>query len=248
MSKIIEITKLGIKFPRRTHAARTLRDTMHKTLRKKSMHAAIYHKKYFWALRDISITINDGEILGVIGGNGSGKTTLLRAIAGIYPPDEGTIEVHGTLSTLLSLGAGFNLELSGLENIYLNGILMGFKEAEISRVIADIIDFSELAEFISSPVKTYSSGMRARLGFSIAVHLKKDIMLIDEILGVGDAQFRNKSEQKLRDLMRENRTIILVSHSLRSIQKYATRVVWLERGSLRASGPPDEVISKYLNK
>jgi len=204
-------------------------------------------KQWFWALRGVSFTLEEGEILGIIGRNGSGKTTLLRTIAGIYPPDEGSLEVRGTMSTLLSLGAGFQPELSGLENIYINGVLMGFSEQEIDQVIDEIIRFAELEEFIEAPVKTYSSGMTARLGFAIAAHLKRDIMLIDEVLGVGDAQFRKKCEERMHELMHEGRTIVLVSHSMESIRRFATQALWLDKGTVHAQGHPDEVIEQYLS-
>ncbi len=168
-------------------------------------------KQYFWALKDVSFDIKQGDILGVVGTNGSGKSTLLRTIGGIYTPDEGSIKVNGTVSTLLSLGTGFKQELSGRENITLNGVIMGFSKEEISNNTQAIIDFSDLGDFIDEPVKNYSSGMVARLGFSIAVHLKRDIMLIDEILGVGDFKFRKKSQDKMLELMKEGRTLSLLA-------------------------------------
>ena len=241
MSIIIQAQSVGVKFPWRRERGRTLQGALAQALRNLRR-----KKQWFWALRGVSFTLEKGEILGIIGRNGSGKTTLLRTLAGIYPPDEGSVEVQGTVSTLLSLGAGFQPELSGLENIYINGVIMGFSEQEIDQVVDEIIRFAELEEFIEAPVKTYSSGMAARLGFAIAAHLKRDIMLIDEVLGVGDAQFRKKCEERMHDLMQEGRTIVLVSHGMESIRRFATQALWLDKGRVRAQGHPDEVIEQYL--
>jgi len=240
---IIYAQDVAVKFPWRKERSRTLRRTLMQMLNGRTPS----QKQWFWALRGVSFSLNEGEVLGVIGRNGSGKTTLLRTIAGIYSPDEGAICVQGTVSTLLSLGAGFQPALSGLENIYINGVLMGFSEREIDEVVEKIVEFAELEQFIDSPVKTYSSGMIARLGFAIAVHLRRDIMLIDEVLGVGDVKFRQKSQEKIREMMTEGRTVVLVSHNMESIRQFATQALWLDRGLVRAQGTPDEVIQQYLN-
>lgn len=200
----------------------------------------------FWALRGVSFTVAKGETLGVIGRNGSGKSTLLRVIGGIYPPDEGLIEVKGRVSTLLSTTAGFLPELSGRENIYLDGILMGFKEKEIDELLDKIIDFAELGDFINMPVKTYSSGMYARLGFSIAINVREDILLVDEVLGAGDAKFNQKARQAMEEVLTEGRTIVLVSHNMDTIGRFANKVMWLEQGRVVALGPPEEIIGRYL--
>ncbi len=239
--RIIQADNLGIKFQLHREKRGTVKGAI----------AGIFASKYsqsqeFWALRKVSFSVEKGEILGVIGRNGSGKTTLVRVIGGIFSPDEGKIEINGTVSTLLSITAGFQPELSGLENIYLNGILMGFKEREIDRLLDDIIKFSELGKFIEVPVKTYSSGMHARLGFSIAINLKRDIMLIDEVLGVGDTNFHEKCDKKIKDIMQEGRTIVLVSHSMESIKKFSDKVIWLERGIIQAGGKPQNIIEQYL--
>ena len=199
----------------------------------------------FWALRHVSFTVNRGDRVGVIGRNGSGKSTLLRVIGRIYPPDEGEVMVRGSVSTQFSLGAGFQIELSGVDNIYLNGILMGLSKREIDGMLDDIIDFADIGEFITMPVKTYSTGMHSRLGFAIAINIHRDIVLIDEILGVGDAQFREKCEERLGKLMGE-RTILLVSHDMNSIRRFSNRVIWIDKGQIVAQGEPEDVIAQYL--
>ena len=239
--EIIKAENISIKFKLYRERRNTFKQTIARIFSNKRREI-----QEFWALKGVSFSINEGETLGVIGKNGSGKSTLLRVIGGIFTPDEGYLEVHGSTSTLLSITAGFQPGLSGLENIYLNGILMGFKEQEIKTVLSDIIEFSELNNFIEAPVKTYSSGMYARLGFSIAINLKRDIMLIDEVLGVGDTKFRQKCEEKLKEVMRKGRTIVLVSHNMEPIERFADKVVWLDKGTVQASGATNEVIKKYL--
>jgi ABC-type polysaccharide/polyol phosphate transport system ATPase subunit len=241
MMDIINAKNIGIKFKLHRERRNTLKGTIARVFANERRRT-----QEFWALKGVSFSIKKGETLGVIGRNGSGKSTLLRVIGGIFTPDEGYLKVRGSTSTLLSITAGFQPELSGLDNIYLNGILLGFREQEINAVLSDIIEFSELNNFIETPVKTYSSGMYARLGFSIAINLKRDIMLIDEVLGVGDTKFRQKCEEKLKEVMREGRTIVLVSHNMEPIEKFADKVVWLDKGTVKASGATHEVIKKYL--
>jgi len=244
MKPVVEIRDLGIRFPWKANRSRTLKKALGEAINPRKKRR---EKKWVWALRNVNFEIYQGETLGIIGRNGSGKTTLLRAIAGIYQPDEGTLDVKATVSPLLSLGTGFQQELSGMENIYINGVLLGFHEKEIDKVVDDIVNFAELGEFINAPVKTYSSGMTARLGFSIAVHLRRDVMLIDEILGVGDAKFRKKSEEKLKELIYDDgRTVVLVSHSLSSVKRMSNRVVWLDKGAVKSVGDPEEVVNEYL--
>jgi len=170
---------------------------------------------------------------------------LLKVIGGIYGPDEGSMTVNGTVSALLSLGTGFKQELSGYENIFLNGTILGFSKAEIKKHIDEIVEFSELGNFILEPVKTYSSGMNARLGFSIAAYLHREIMLIDEILGVGDYKFKKKSQDKMQEMITDGRTVVIVSHNLDSIEKYSTKAIWINKGHLELEGNPQEVISAY---
>lgn len=239
--RIIKAENIGIKFKLHQERRGTVKGTFARILTNKQR-----KDQEFWALRGVSFCVEKGQTLGVIGRNGSGKSTLLRVIGGIFTPDEGSLEVQGTVSTLLSITTGFQPELSGIENIYLNGVLIGFQEHEIDEVLEDIVEFSELGRFIEAPVKTYSSGMYARLGFSIAIHLRRDIMLIDEILGVGDVRFREKCGEKIKELMSEERTLILVSHSTAHIREFANQVLWLDQGKVRALGDPDKVIEEYL--
>jgi len=237
---MIRVSDLGIKFKmEKRRRSRTLSFLLERS------HNQPHSPAEFWALRHVSFTVERGETVGIIGRNGSGKSTLLRVIAGIYPPDEGKVSVNGEVSTLFSLGTGFNAELSGRDNIYLNGIMMGLTKEQIDGVSDAIIEFAELGDFIDMPVRTYSSGMRLRLGFAIAIQCDKDIMLIDEIMGAGDAAFRQKAEAEMKRIMGE-RTVILVSHAMGTIEKFATRVIWLNRGVVAAMGKPKEVIEQYL--
>ncbi|MFC2078038.1 ABC transporter ATP-binding protein [Candidatus Bipolaricaulota bacterium] len=204
--------------------------------------------RHFRALEDISFAVGRGETLGIIGPNGSGKSTLLRVVGGIYKPDTGEMYVSGRVSTLLSLTAGFQAELSGRENISLVGMLLGFGPEDLSVHTDDIIDFADIGRFIDAPVKTYSSGMTARLGFAIASHLDCDVLLVDEILGVGDRSFRGKSKAKISELLSLDRTVLLVSHDLTAILDYSTRVLWLEDGKVAEYGEPEEVVDAYRRK
>lgn len=202
-------------------------------------------KKEIWALKNISFKIHKGYTVGIIGTNGSGKSTLLKVIANIFKPDSGEINTYTDSVSLLALGAGFQPELSGIENIYLNGLLLGMKKREIDKRLGQIIDFSELEDFVYYPIKTYSSGMKTRLAFSIAAHIEPEILLIDEVLGVGDETFKKKSSEKIKELIKENRTVLIVSHSLDSIRELCDSVIWLHNGVLMDYDVPDKVISKY---
>lgn len=203
------------------------------------------HFEDFYALNGVSFTVHKGEVFGIIGRNGAGKSTLLKIIAGVLKPTTGNIVRNGSLAPLIELGAGFNNELTGRENIYLNGMLLGYSKKFITEKIDEIIEFSELGRFIHSPIKTYSSGMKARLGFSIATIVQPDILIVDEILAVGDTEFRKKSEQKIMSMMEAGTTVLLVSHSLEQMKRLSNRVMWLEKGEVREIGDTDEVIKKY---
>ncbi len=198
------------------------------------------------ALRGISFQVERGEILGVVGSNGSGKSTLLRTIAGIFSPDQGSIETFGNSVSLLAIGVGFQPRLSGRDNIVLAGLLLGFSLEEIQKRMDSIIQFSELGEFIEKPVKTYSSGMYSKLAFAITVILETDIILIDEVLSVGDARFNKKSFAKMKELISgDDRTVIIVSHAMATIRELCSRVMWMEKGTVRMLGETKEVLEAY---
>ena len=190
--------------------------------------------------------VEQGKILGIIGKNGSGKSTMLRAIAGIFSPDKGKIDLHGNTISLLSIGVGFNKKLTGKENIYLSGMLLGFSQEEISKKEKEIIEFADIGSFIDKPVKTYSSGMYSKLAFAITAILETDIMLIDEVLSVGDAKFKEKSYNKMKELISDDhRTVIIVSHSLGTISELCNEVLWLNDGEIVMIDTPDKVLPKY---
>ena len=203
--------------------------------------------KSFSAVRGISFEVTQGGILGIIGKNGSGKSTLLRAIAGIFSPDKGTIDLHNHSVSLLSIGVGFNKEMTGRENIFLSGLLLGFTEKEIQNKMEDIIEFAELGDFIDRPVKTYSSGMHSKLAFSITAILETDIILVDEVLSVGDAKFKKKSFNKMKDLILDkNRTVVILSHSIETLKELCDQVMWLHEGEIKMIGTPNEVLDLYV--
>ncbi len=202
-------------------------------------------RETFWALRDVDLTVAAGEFLGLIGPNGSGKSTLLRIMAGIFPPSEGRVIVRGRTAPMIELGVGFHPELTGRENIYLNASLYALSKRETDRLYRQIVEFSELDEFIDVPVKNYSTGMYMRLGFSVAVHLEPDILLIDEVLAVGDERFQRKCLQRMDGIRRRGKTIVLVSHDMSMIQELCDRVCLLMRGRLEAEGEPAKVVQRY---
>jgi len=204
------------------------------------------HKK-LWALRELSLEIKQGEVVGILGRNGAGKSTLLKLISRVTEPTTGRIAIDGRLASLLEVGAGFHLELTGRENIFLNGAIMGMSRAEIRRQFDSIVAFAEVERFLDTPVKRYSSGMYVRLAFSIAAHMEPDILLVDEVLAVGDAAFQKKCLDTMREVARTSgRTILFVSHDIRVIKELCTRAIWLEQGRLIQDGPIDEVGTSYL--
>ena len=198
------------------------------------------------AVKGVTFNVEKGKILGIIGKNGSGKSTLLRSIAGIFSADSGSINLYGNSVSLLSIGVGFQKKLSGYENIFLSGMLLGFSENEIKEKIDSIIEFSELKDFIYKPVSTYSSGMYSKLAFSITAILETDIMLIDEVLSVGDVKFKEKSYNKMKELINDdNRTVVIVSHSLGTLKELCNEILWLHEGKIKEIGNPKEVIAHY---
>ena len=202
-------------------------------------------KEEFWALKDVSLNLKPGEALGVMGRNGSGKSTLLKVLSKILEPDGGRVEITGKIASLVELGAGFHPDLTGRENVFLNGAILGFGRREIQKKFDEIVSFSGIGDFIDQPVKVYSSGMYIRLGFSVAVHVNPDVLLIDEILAVGDSHFQKKCFQKIFDFRRRGKTILLVSHDLTSLERICDKAVLLEKGQVVECGRPEEVIPRY---
>ncbi len=201
----------------------------------------------FWVIRNISFGLGKGESLAVIGKNGAGKSTLLRVIAGIYRPDEGERSVNGTVG-LLQLGVGFHQELSGRDNIYISGSILGLRRKEIDRIYDEIVEFSELGRFIETPIKFYSSGMVSRLGFSISMNIKPDVLLIDEVLATGDEDFKRKSRQKILELRKDGKTIIMVSHNMKEVEAMCERTILLEKGGVIFDGPSAEARGIYMER
>jgi lipopolysaccharide transport system ATP-binding protein len=202
--------------------------------------------QFIWALKDVSLQVEPAETLGIIGRNGAGKTTVLKLLSNITKPTGGNIQVNGRTSALIELGAGFHPDLTGRENIYLNASILGLRRSEIDSRLDDIIAFAELAPFIDTPVKRYSSGMYARLGFSVAAHVDPDVLLVDEVLAVGDIMFQQKCLRRIKDFQADGRSIVFISHNLDSIQKVCSRVVWLEEGRVRKEGDPRQIANDYI--
>ncbi len=215
------------------------------SLRKSGLNSLVNANK-FHAVKNVSFEIPKGQIVGICGKNGSGKSTLLRAISGIFSADNGKIDLHGNTISLLSIGVGFQRSLTGYENIMLSGLLLGYSEEKILEKIDEIIEFSELKEFIYQPVSSYSSGMYSKLAFSITAILETDIILIDEVLSVGDIHFRQKSYNKMKELISDDsKTVLIVSHSSKTLKELCDRVIWLNEGVLKGDGPAEEIVDKY---
>ena len=236
----IEVINVTKKFKIYYDKANTLKEHMLFWKRNKS--------EEFVALKDINVKIKKGETVGLIGVNGSGKSTLLKLMTKIIYPTTGKVITHGKLTSLLELGAGFHQDFTGRENIYFNAAIFGLTKKEIDKRLDDIIEFSELGEFIDNPVRTYSSGMYMRLAFSIAINVDAEILLIDEILAVGDQHFQEKCFKKLEELKNSDKTIVIVSHSLDQIENLCTRAIWIYEGKVAMDATPKEVIPKYLEK
>jgi ABC-type polysaccharide/polyol phosphate transport system ATPase subunit len=240
-SHAILAENLGVQYNLRFNRKRTMRESIADVVLRKP-------PQRFWALRNVSIRLSHGESLGVIGPNGAGKSTLLQVLAGIMGPSEGTVEIRGAVSGLLTLGAGFDQDLSGRENILLGGAFLGLEDAVTRGLMPGIIEFADLGDFIDAPMKTYSSGMRARLGFAIATSVDPDILLLDEVLSTGDATFREKSKARVIELVRGAKAVVLVTHDMGWVQEYCNRAVLLEKGNVILEGPPDEVVATHLRR
>lgn len=202
----------------------------------------------FWALKDVSFTIPQSEVVGLIGKNGAGKSTLLKILSRITEPTEGRIDLYGRVASLLEVGVGFHPELSGRENIYLNGAILGMSRNETRRKFDEIVDFAGVERFLETPVKRYSSGMYVRLAFAVAAHLESDILIVDEVLAVGDAAFQQKCLGKMRDIRSQGRTVIVVSHSMAIVSSLCQRVIWIDKGAVRDTGTPAAVVGNYLSE
>ena len=256
---VIRVENLGKRYRLgQLEPYRTLRDKISRAVRAPSRSASPVQSgnvssgpnpesgRYVWALRNVSLKINAGEVVGFIGRNGAGKTTLLKILSRITEPTEGRAEIRGRVGSLLEVGTGFHPELTGRENVYLNGAVLGMRKTEIDRKFDEIVAFAELERFMETPVKRYSSGMYVRLAFAVAAHLEPEILLVDEVLAVGDASFQEKCLGKMNEVAREGRTVLFVSHNMVAIQNLCQRCLLLDQGGLVASGDTTHVISKYL--
>lgn len=225
---------------------RTLRDTIAETLRTPWRRARRATHEEFWALHDVSFAVERGEVVGVIGKNGAGKSTLLKILSRITEPTGGSAEIYGRVGTLLEVGTGFHPELTGRENTFLNGAILGMRREEIARKFDEIVAFSEVEQFIDTPVKHYSSGMYLRLAFAVAAHLEPEILVVDEVLAVGDAAFQRKCLGKMGEIANQGRTVLFVSHSMGAVRGLCNRAIWLEGGRVRTEGPAREIVDQYL--
>jgi ABC-2 type transport system ATP-binding protein len=238
---LISCTNVGVHYNLRFTRKRTIRQAVSNMVNRRPADR-------FWALRHLSLRLHQGESLAVIGPNGAGKSTMLQVLAGIMRPSEGTLVVRGPVSGLLTLGAGFDPELSGLDNILLGGAFLGLDDVTTRRLQPSIIEFAGLGEFIAAPLKTYSSGMRARLGFAIATSVDPGILLLDEVLATGDTAFREKSKQRVIELVRAAKGVVLVTHDMDWVREYCNRALLLDKGTVIIEGSPDEVVATYQER
>ncbi len=251
MKPIIEVKNIGKKYTinheRGGYVA--LRDILAGVFRNPFSFLKHKTKEPFWALKDVSFTVNKGEVVGIIGRNGAGKSTLLKILSRITPPTTGEIKIHGTVGSLLEVGTGFHPELTGRENIFLNGAILGMKKAEIVQNFDEIVAFAGIEKFLDTPVKYYSSGMYVRLAFSVAAHLDPDILIVDEVLAVGDAEFQKKCLGKMEEITKsEGRTILFVSHNMAAVRRLCKKTLWIQNGVIIAYGDTEEILKKYNNQ
>jgi ABC-type polysaccharide/polyol phosphate transport system ATPase subunit len=239
VTTMIDVADVGVEFPRRRVTLGTVESSLLKLIGRSKTAS-------FTALHGVTFEIREGEVVGVVGRNGAGKSTLLRVIAGIYRPDRGRVRTAGKVSLLAGLGVGFNVNLSGRDNIYLYGSILGHSRAVVDQLIDQVVAFADLEEFIEEPVRTYSTGMRARLGFSVASAVRPEILLIDEVLAVGDAQFKERSTARIKQMVAEAGCVVVASHSFSTLRELCTRLLLFERGRLVMDGSPQQVIAYYL--
>ncbi|MBN2493223.1 MAG: ABC transporter ATP-binding protein [Deltaproteobacteria bacterium] len=239
---VIEVHSASMRYRVHRSRRRSLREALFRSLLGRDEIVDV------WALRDVSFEIERGESLGIIGDNGAGKSTLCLLLSGIMAPTGGRVEVEGRVSALLALGVGFQVDLTGRDNVLLNGIYLGHTREEIEAKLDEIVAFAELEDFIDMPVRTYSSGMRARLAFSIAASVQPEILILDELMGVGDIRFQQKSIAKMRELIAASKALVVVSHSMHTIRELCTRTIWLDKGTLVAEGPTAHVVERYEHR
>lgn len=240
--KMIEVKNVSMRFKMSGDKVNSLKEYFIKLLRRN------LQKKEFWALRNVSFDVEQGEVVGIIGHNGAGKSTMLKVISRILYPTEGEVKVHGRVVPMLELGSGFDFDLTGRENVFLNGAILGYSEEFLKEKFDEILEFSELGEFIDMPIRNYSSGMLMRLAFSIATVVHPEIMIVDEILAVGDAAFQAKSKARMLEMMSGGTTVLFVSHSITQIEEMCSRVVWLDHGEVKMIGPAETVCLEYVGR
>ncbi|SCX88082.1 lipopolysaccharide transport system ATP-binding protein [Basfia succiniciproducens] len=238
---VIKVTNATVRFNKSNINYNGLKEYFIKMLKRELMF------QEFFALKDVNLEVKKGEAWGLIGNNGSGKSTLLKLICGILKPYKGTVEVHGNIAPLIELGAGFDRELTARENIYLNGALLGHKKAFMQENFDEIIEFAELQDFVDVPIKNFSSGMSARLGFAVATIVKPEILIVDEVLAVGDRAFQAKCKKRMEEMLSGGTTLLFVSHSINQVKELCQKAIWLDKGVVKASGNAEDVIPLYIN-
>lgn len=236
---MIKVDDVSMRFKMGTDKVTTLKEYVIK----KAKHQIKMNE--FWALKHISFEVHPGEVLGLVGTNGAGKSTLLKIIAGVMKPTEGKVQVDGSIAPMIELGAGFDMDLTARENIFLNGAILGYSRKFLEDKYDEIVEFSELKDFMEAPVRNFSSGMVARLAFAIATLVAPEVLLVDEILSVGDAPFQQKSERKMESMIQGGTTVVFVSHSMDSVRKICTRVLWIDHGQMKMTGGVEEVLKAY---
>ena len=239
MGSVIKVNDVSMMFNLSSEKIDSIKEYFIKAVRRE------LHFQEFWALRDISFTLEKGDSLGIVGLNGSGKSTLLKIVSGILKPTKGTVETYGSIAPLIELGAGFDANLSARENIYLNGALLGHSKKFLDDHIDEIIDFAELHDFMEMPLKNYSSGMVARIAFAIATVTEPDLLIVDEVLSVGDFLFQEKCEKRINDMIKNGTTVLIVSHAIEQIERLCNRALWIEKSKLKMIGDADDVCAAY---